>query len=306
MYGETEVEACKLPKGPQRGGGRGACPGAETSVRRAPQSLVVIPTYNEAENVGRLIPAVLAAAPLAEILIVDDSSPDGTGSRAEGMASQDSRIHVVSRPEKSGLGSAYRDGFCWALDRGYEWIVQMDADFSHDPAMVEVLFWAAERFDLVVGSRYCCGGRLSENWPRRRRLLSSSANLYARSLLRTEIRDMTGGFKCWRRWVLEQIDLSAICCQGYGFQVEMNLAAVGLGARILELPITFADREKGESKLGWAQAWEAARKVPLLAWRWRTRRRKAGGRATGSAIPAPDDGREVAGRGSPNVSERTA
>jgi len=195
--------------------------------------LVIIPTFNEASNIQSITQAVLQASHHVDVLIVDDHSPDGTGRIAEKLAKTDRRVEVLYRRGPRGLGAAYMAGFRWALRRSYNRIIQMDADFSHDPRMIPVLLKHSENHDLVIGSRYCPGG-LTVGWPRARRHLSFAANTYARCLLGGRIKDMTGGFKCWRREVLEQIDFARLRCDGYGFQVEMNHLATLAGCRIKE------------------------------------------------------------------------
>ena len=237
--------------------------------------LAVIPTYNESANIVRIVEAVLASQPGIEVLVVDDDSPDGTGGKAEQLARRDRRVHVLHRKSKRGLGAAYMAGFRWALRRSYRLIVQMDADFSHDPAAIPQLLKHAERYDLVVGSRYCNGGR-TVGWPKGRQWLSFAANVYARTLLGSRIRDLTGGFRCWRREILERIDFASLRCNGYAFQVEMGHLAELAGARIVETPIAFTERSEGKSKMSGEIAREAARQTALLAWdRIWSRRHKA-------------------------------
>ncbi len=216
------------------------------------KALVIIPTFNERENLAELVPQVLAADPGVEILVVDDGSPDGTGRLAEDLARSTGRVHVLHRPGKLGLGSAYVAGFRWALaNTDAEFVFEMDADFSHDPRYLpEMLRLAGEEgFDLVLGSRYVGGGANVVNWPIRRLLLSYSANVYARWVTGLPLRDSTGGFKCFRRRVLESIDLDQIRSDGYGFQIEVNFHSWKQGFRIRELPIVFVDRHSGTSKM---------------------------------------------------------
>ena len=212
------------------------------------QVLVVIPTYNEAENISRIVPAVLAEVPEAHILVVDDASPDGTGALADDLAARDERVHVLHRTSKDGLGRAYVAGFEWALERRYAFIFEFDADFSHDPACLPGMLSREAEFDVVIGSRYVEGGG-TQNWPWHRKLVSRGGGLYARSVLGTDIQDLTSGFIGWRRHVLEAIDLASVEASGYGFQIEMKYRAAKAGFRVLEYPITFADREAGESKM---------------------------------------------------------
>ncbi len=213
--------------------------------------LVVIPTYNERENLTALVPQVLEIRPDLSILVVDDASPDGTGDLAARLAAESGRVHVIRRPGKLGLGSAYRDGFRWALESTpAEFILQMDADFSHDPKFLPEMIRAAEEegVDLVLGSRYLAGANVV-NWPIRRLILSYGANRYARIVTGMPLKDSTGGFKCFRRRVLEAIDLDAVRSDGYGFQIEMNFHSWKSGFRIREMPIVFVDRHSGSSKM---------------------------------------------------------
>ncbi len=233
--------------------------------------LVITPTYNERENIESFLRAVLAALPGAHVLVVDDASPDGTGELVEGAMLREPRIHLLRRKKKEGLGRAYVAGFRWALARDFSHILQMDADFSHDPADLPRLLAESERFDLVIGSRYNGGVRVL-NWPLRRLCLSYGASLYVRILTGLPVMDPTGGFKCFRREVLDAIDLSTIAADGYGFQIEMTHTAWRLGFSLLEIPIVFADRTAGTSKMSLAIAWEAIGLVLRLAFRTRPRK----------------------------------
>lgn len=233
--------------------------------------LIVTPTYNERENITAFVQAVLAELPSAHLLVVDDASPDGTGTIADTLAQAEPRLHVLHRKGKEGLGRAYVDGFRWALKRGYDRIIQMDADFSHDPKDLPRLLSASETADLVIGSRYVGGVRVL-NWPLRRLMLSYGAGIYVRMLTRMPVMDPTGGYKCFRREVLEAISLGAIAAEGYGFQIEVNHAAWQKGFRLKELPIVFADRTAGTSKMSLAIAREAIVLVLRLAVRARFRR----------------------------------
>ncbi|MEG1933095.1 MAG: polyprenol monophosphomannose synthase [Kiritimatiellia bacterium] len=226
--------------------------------------LVVTPTYNERENIEAFVKAVCTALPNADVLIVDDNSPDGTGALAEALATADSHVQVLHRKRKEGLGRAYVDGFRWALTRNYDCIVQMDADFSHDPKELPRLVAMIETCDLVIGSRYCNGIRVL-NWPLRRFMLSVGAGVYVRLLTRMPIMDPTGGYKVFKRKVLESIDLSSISSDGYAFQVEINHAAWRAGFHLCEVPIVFADRIAGTSKMSLSIAWEAFIQVLRLA-----------------------------------------
>jgi dolichol-phosphate mannosyltransferase len=232
---------------------------------------IVIPTYNEVENVRPMTKALLAMElPGLDILVVDDESPDGTGRIADQLAVEYSgRIHVLHRTGQRGLGRAYVDGFRWALEHGAEAVVQMDCDFSHAPKDVPRLLGPLSEYDVVIGSRYVEGGEVDEDWKIGRELLSWWANLYARLILRCPIRDITAGFKAWRRETLEGIDLNSIRSQGYILQVEMAYVATRLGYRALEIPIYFEDRHIGESKMTMPVKIEAALGVWKLWWRHR-------------------------------------
>ncbi len=224
-------------------------PGAGTSGNSMSwKSLIVIPTYNEVDNVRELLPLVLALPHWIEVLIVDDGSPDGTADAVRQMARTDDRIHLLSRPGKRGLGSAYIAGFRWALERDYEVIFEMDADFSHDPSAIPEFLRAIEDADVVLGSRYLYGVTVI-NWPLKRLVLSYGANAYSRLLTGIPIRDATGGFKAFRRSVLAEIDLGKIRSDGYSFQLEVNFVCWRRGFRLKEIPIIFADRRVGTSKM---------------------------------------------------------
>lgn len=225
---------------------------------------VVLPTYNEATSIERLAAAARAKLPAsAQILIVDDNSPDGTGEIAARLAEADSAIHCLHRPAKEGLGPAYIAGFRQALAGGAGLIVEMDADFSHEPAYLPRLLEAAERADLAIGSRYVPGGGVSD-WGGVRRAISRGGSAYARFVLGVGVRDLTGGFKCFRREVLEAIDLGAVRARGYAFQVEMTYRAIELGFDVVEVPIVFRDREAGTSKMSRSIVLEAIWRVPML------------------------------------------
>jgi len=233
------------------------------------RALVVIPTYNEAVNLPQIVPQALAQDPRLEILIVDDNSPDGTGRMADEMARANPRVHTLHREGKLGLGTAYITGFKWALKEGYDYIFEMDADFSHDPAHLKEFLTAIQDADLVLGSRYLDGKVTIVNWPMSRLMLSYFANVYARWLTGLRIWDLTGGFKCFRRRVLEAIDLSQVGSNGYAFQIEMSVRAWRKGFKIREVPIVFVDRAEGQSKMNRAIVREAVWKVPrlrLMAW----------------------------------------
>lgn len=227
----------------------------------ASRALVIIPTYNERENIRRLVPEVLRQDARFDILIIDDASPDGTGEEAEAIAAEEPRVHVLHRAGKLGLGTAYIEGFRWGLARDYEYFFEMDADFSHDPGHLPAFMKAIEDADVVVGSRYL-GGRVTViNWPIGRLLLSYFANVYARIATGVPVMDATSGFKCFRREVLEAIDLNRVRSEGYAFQIEMTMRAWKRGFRIKEIPIVFADRDVGVSKMSKRIIWEAVWRV---------------------------------------------
>jgi len=213
-----------------------------------PNILVVIPTYNEADNIVRLIPAVKRQGPGIEILVVDDGSPDGTGAVVADIARRDPVVHLLQREGKLGLGTAYVAGFRYAIEHRYDLVFEMDADFSHDPEDLTRFIDKAAAADLVIGSRYLGGVRVL-NWPIRRLMLSFFANVYTRVMTGLPLTDATGGFKCYRREVLEAIDLSSIRSNGYAFQIEMSFKAWKKGFRLMEIPIVFLDRRTGSSKM---------------------------------------------------------
>jgi dolichol-phosphate mannosyltransferase len=212
------------------------------------RAVVVVPTYNERVNLPLIAPAILQQDPRLEVLVVDDNSPDNTGRLAEEMAATEPRLHVLHREAKQGLGKAYLTGFRWALDNGYDLIFEMDADFSHDPKFLRDFLRAIENADLVLGSRYNTGVNVI-NWPISRLLLSLGANLYARWITGLPLSDSTGGFKCFRRAVLEAIDFEQVRSNGYSFQIEMSFRAWRKGFRLVEIPIVFTDRVEGQSKM---------------------------------------------------------
>lgn len=233
--------------------------------RRVNPALVCIPTYNERDNLEAIARAALKADPRVDLLVIDDDSPDGTGAIADALAQSDRRAHVLHRPAKEGLGRAYLDGFRWALARPYSFILEMDADFSHDPKYLPALIDRAEAgADLVLGSRYVPGGG-TVNWGAVRRWVSRAGSLYARTILRLPQHDLTGGFKCFRRRVLESMDLAAIHSTGYAFQIELTYRAMRKGFRVEEIPIVFEDRRVGQSKMSKAIVLEA------LAMVWKLR-----------------------------------
>jgi dolichol-phosphate mannosyltransferase len=210
--------------------------------------LVIIPTYNEAENLALILGRVFASVPAANVLVVDDDSPDGTGEIADKLAVEDGRIQILHRHEKAGLGAAYVAGFRAGLDAGYDVLVEMDADGSHAPEQLPRLLAALAHSDLVLGSRWVPGGEVL-NWPKSREVLSRGGNLYTRLALGIDLHDATGGYRAYRRVVLQTIELSSIASQGYCFQVDLAWRAVQAGFRVTEVPITFAERERGESKM---------------------------------------------------------
>ncbi|RBY80074.1 hypothetical protein DQ239_02995 [Blastococcus sp. TF02-09] len=244
--------------------------------------LVVTPTYNEAENVRRHVEAVLDRPSRPDVLIVDDGSPDGTADIVRALAEEHpGRVEMLERTGKLGLGTAYVAGFKWALVEGrWDVVVQMDVDGSHDPRAIDDLLAHMNGADLVIGSRYVAGGRV-ENWPWSRRTVSWVGNLYARTVLRTSLRDLTGGFKAWRSELLDRLDVDSFAANGYGYQIETTYRALKAGARVVEVPITFRDRELGESKMNTGIAVEAVSAV------WRIRLTPAP--SARAARPAGDD-----------------
>ena len=225
--------------------------------------LAISPTYNEKKNISELINRISQLPLEVDLLIVDDNSPDGTANIVKDIMIQNKNTHILEREKKLGLGTAYCEGFQWALDRGYDLIVQIDADLSHNPDDILRLVEMSKSSDLVIGSRYI-GGVNVINWPMRRLLLSYFANLYAKFLIRFPIKDSTGGFKCFHRKVIESIDLKTINSQGYSFQIEMNFLAWVKGFKIQEIPIVFTDRTVGESKMNRSIVIEAIWMVPKL------------------------------------------
>ena len=221
------------------------------------RALVVVPTYNECENIARIVDAVLGQDPRLELLIVDDGSPDGTAAIVKGIMAANPKVHILEREKKLGLGTAYLAGFAWALERDYDYMFEMDADFSHDPAHLTQFLSAIENADLVLGSRYLDGRVSVVNWPISRLLLSYFANMYARWVTGLPVWDSTGGFKCFRRSVLEAIDFTGVHSNGYAFQIEMSFRAWKKRFRIVEIPIVFVDRTEGTSKMSKAIVREA-------------------------------------------------
>jgi len=226
--------------------------------------LVIVPTYNERENIAALLEKLLSLPHGLDVLVVDDNSPDGTASVVEEWTAKSDRVHLLKRPGKMGLGSAYRDGFRYALENGAEYIFEMDADFSHDPNAITEFLHHAQDADIVLGSRYLHGVTVV-NWPLRRLILSYSANLYTRIITGLPLADATGGYKCFRRRALEGIRLDQVRSEGYSFQIEMSFRCWRRGFRIKEIPIVFVDRRAGVSKMSRKIIWEAAGMV----WRLR-------------------------------------
>jgi dolichol-phosphate mannosyltransferase len=226
------------------------------------RALVLLPTYNERDNVARITREIIAVDPRLEVLIVDDNSPDGTGELADQLAAAEPRISVMHRAEKQGLGRAYIAGFKYGIERGYDYIFEMDADFSHQPVYLADHLRNIETCDISLGSRYIKGGGVA-NWPRSRWAISYYANVYSRVVTGLPVKDATGGFKCFRREVLESLDLDSIRSNGYSFQIEVSFRAWLKGYRIREIPITFVEREAGDSKFSKKIIWEA---VFMVLW----------------------------------------
>jgi len=229
------------------------------------ETLVILPTFNERDNLERVVGEVRGLG--HDVLVVDDNSPDGTGQVADEIAAGNRRVHVLHRPGKAGLGKAYLAGFRWALECGYDFIFEMDADFSHDPKFLPEFLQAIETADLVIGSRYRAGVNVI-NWPISRLLLSLGANEYARRATGLPLTDSTGGFKCFRRRVLEAIDFEKVKSNGYSFQIEMSFRAWKQGFRLVEIPIVFTDRVEGQSKMDKRIVREAIRMVWWLRLKW--------------------------------------
>jgi dolichol-phosphate mannosyltransferase len=230
------------------------------------RALVIVPTYNERFNIARLIPSILAQDASLEVLVVDDGSPDGTGAIVDGIAANNTRVHIIHRGSKLGLGTAYLAGFRWALERKYDLVFEMDADFSHNPERLPEFLESIKDADLVLGSRYQDGHVNVVNWPMSRLFLSYAANIYARAITGLPIFDTTGGFKCFRRNVLESIDLNSVKSNGYAFQIEMSYRVWKRGFRLVEIPIIFVDRTEGVSKMSKRIMREAIWMVWRLRW----------------------------------------
>ncbi|HEY6003715.1 MAG TPA: polyprenol monophosphomannose synthase, partial [Anaeromyxobacter sp.] len=224
------------------------------------RAVICLPTYEERENLGPILAAIHDVVPDVDVLVIDDGSPDGTGELADEIAARDPRVKVLHRARKEGLGRAYLAGFAWALERGYELVLEMDADFSHHPRYLPALLAKAREVDLVLGSRYVPGGG-TVNWGLGRKVISRGGSLYARTILGVGVRDLTGGFKCFRREVLQAIDLATVECSGYAFQIELTYRALRRGFTVAEIPIVFADRRVGKSKMSRRIVLEAIRKV---------------------------------------------
>lgn len=237
-----------------------------------PRTFIILPTYQEASNVVQMLETLLTLADRTgldlHIIVVDDSSPDGTADLADGIARRDDRVSVLRRANKEGIGPAYLAGFAQALSRGAQRIVEMDCDFSHDPESLPALIAATDHADLVLGSRYVRGGGVAR-WGIVRRAISRCGCLYAQAILGVGVRDLTGGFKCFRREVLEAIPLEDVAVHGYGFQIEVTYRVLLAGFRVVEVPITFTERERGESKMSSRIVVEASLLVPRLRWRKR-------------------------------------
>ncbi|CCH31591.1 polyprenol monophosphomannose synthase [Actinosynnema sp. NPDC047251] len=230
--------------------------------------LVVIPTYNERDNIGKIVKRLHAALPKVHALVVDDGSPDGTGELADEMAAADDRVHVMHRTEKAGLGAAYVAGFKWALEHGYGVVVEMDADGSHAPEDLPRLLDALRDSHLVLGSRYVPGGS-TVNWPWHRQLISRGGNVFSQVALGTSVKDITGGYRAFRSEVLRRLKLDTVASQGYCFQIDLAWRAIELGYRVVEVPITFTERELGESKM----SGNIVREALLRVTKWGLRRR---------------------------------
>ncbi len=224
------------------------------------QTLIVIPTYNESENIAALVPAILQTTPDVEILVVDDNSPDGTGDVVRKLSANNTKIHLLSRQGKEGLGKAYLAGFRWGLEKGYGMIAQMDADFSHRPEDLKRLLEALPEFDFVMGSRWVPGGR-TVNWGFGRKLISRGGSFYTRQILRYQVRDWTGGFNAWKAATLLKLGLDSVRSEGYSFQIELKYRALKLGFRSKEVPIVFEDRRVGQSKMSSHIVFEALYRV---------------------------------------------
>ena len=258
--------------------------GADHGIDHLGRVVMVVPTYNEAENLAWIIGRLRRAQPTVDVLVVDDTSPDGTGVIADQLADQDPQVHVLHRTAKGGLGAAYRHGFAWALEEGYDVIGEMDADGSHQPEQLGRLLEALERADLVIGSRWVAGGSVV-NWPRRREALSRGGNAYVRLLLGVAVRDATAGYRLFHRRTLEKIDLQGVRSTGYVFQTDLVARTLRAGLSVSEVPIEFVERERGQSKMSGAVAWESLKRI--TAWGVRERTGRVARRLRGEHRPDP-------------------
>ncbi|GAA4692217.1 polyprenol monophosphomannose synthase [Nocardioides nanhaiensis] len=262
----------------------GGGPGGLGGIEHLGRVVMVVPTYDEAENLAWIVGRLRRAEPEVDVLVVDDTSPDGTGVIADQLAAQDPHVHVLHRTAKGGLGAAYRHGFAWALEQGYDVIGEMDADGSHQPEQLHRLLAALESADLVIGSRWVAGGSVV-NWPRRREALSRGGNAYVRLLLGVEVRDATAGFRLFHRRTLEKIDLDDVRSTGYVFQTDMVARTLRAGLTVREVPIEFVERERGQSKMSGAVAWESLKRI--TAWGARERSGRIARRLRGEQRPDP-------------------
>jgi dolichol-phosphate mannosyltransferase len=251
------------------------------------QTLVIIPTYNERENIDPIVARVRASVPNADVLVVDDASPDGTGQLADAIAAADPQVHVLHRSKKNGLGAAYLEAFTWGLSRGYEELVQLDSDGSHLPEQLPDLLAAAKTADVVMGSRWVPGGAV-QNWPWHRRLLSQGGSIYSRLLLRLRQRDVTGGYRVYTRHALERMDLAGVESLGYCFQIDMLLTSVRAGLTVVEVPITFVERTLGSSKMSGGIVIEAMARVTVWGLTGKGARRGMAARVPNSGTDRPD------------------
>lgn len=224
------------------------------------KSLVIIPTYNERENITELVPSIHAATPDVDVLVVDDNSPDGTQDAVREMQKKDAKLHLLARPGKAGLGKAYLAGFAWGLEKGYEALVEMDADFSHRPVDLKKLLDALPAVDFAMGSRWVPGGQ-TVNWGLGRKIISRGGSFYTRQILRYPVRDWTGGFNAWKAATLRKIGLDSVRSEGYSFQIELKYRALRVGLRGIEVPIVFEDRRVGQSKMSSRIVFEALHRV---------------------------------------------
>lgn len=267
-------------------------------------ALVIIPTYNEAENIGLIVGRVRAAVPAAHILVADDNSPDGTGKLADELAIGDDHVHVLHRKGKEGLGAAYLAGFVWGLDNGYGVIVEMDADGSHQPEELPRLLTALAGADLVLGSRWVPGGRVV-NWPKSREFLSRGGSVYSRLMLDVPIRDVTGGYRAFRRETLEGLGLEEVASAGYCFQVDLARRAVQKGFRVVEVPITFVEREFGDSKMSKDIVVEALWRVTQWGLKAQAAKLLGTSGSKGGVEPGHERGDKADGTGSSTATDQS-